>query len=68
MVPLEWRNESKSDIVTDINLDVVGDWLWGGLQKVGQPVRHSSLPLEVLGDQCQDLDKCPDTGQYLDVL
>ena len=27
-----------------------------------------SAPLEVLGGQCQDLDKFPDIGQYLDVL
>ena len=25
---------------------------------------HPSAPLEVLGGQCQDLDKYPDTGQY----
>ena len=27
-----------------------------------------SAPLEVLGGQCRDLDKYPDTEQYLDVL
>ena len=29
---------------------------------------HPSAPLEVLGGQCRDLDKCPDIGQYLGVL
>ena len=29
---------------------------------------HPSAPLEVLGGQCQDLDKSPDIGQYLGVL
>ena len=26
---------------------------------------HPSAPLEVLGGQCQDLDKYPDIGQYI---
>ena len=49
--------------MTDVDLNVVGDRLWGTFQKVGQAIVPSA-PLEVLGGQCRDLDKCPDIGRY----
>ena len=34
------KRESSSDVMTDIDLDVAGDWLWGAFQKVGQAIIH----------------------------
>ena len=34
------EGESQSDVVTDVDLDVVGDRLGGAFQKVGQAVVH----------------------------
>ena len=32
--------ESEGDVMADVDLDVVGDWLWGAFQKVGQAIIH----------------------------
>ncbi len=55
--------------MTDVDLNVVGDQLWavGSFPENGSGYRPS-VPLKVLGGLCQNLDKCPDIGQYLGVL
>ena len=39
----------------------------GSFTESGSSYRPST-PLEALGGQCRDLNKCPGIGQYLDVL
>ena len=55
------KYESQSDIMTYVDLNMVGDWLWGAFKEVSQNY-HPSAPLEELAGKCQDLGTCPGTG------